>query len=155
MVSRAFEIWSGARLRLCVPLLLALVVGACGNSEAPAENPSEQNVEARPAGPDLSRGELLSFACQACHSLTPDGGPDIGPSLYGVFGRAAASVPGFEYSAALRNADFAWTPELLDAWLQAPTEFLPGTTMAFAGYGNSDDRASLIAWLVSATAEAP
>ena len=40
-----------------------------------------------------------------------------------------------------------------DAWLQAPTEFLPGTTMAFAGYGDARDRAALIAWLVAATAE--
>ena len=136
MVSRAL-LFSGA-------LLLSLA--GCAGDDITAD------TEAEPAGPDLVRGELLSFACQACHALTPEGGPDIGPTLYGVFGRTAASVPDFAYSAALRSADFAWTTQRLDAWLQAPTDFLPGTTMAFAGYGDAQDRAALIAWLVQATA---
>lgn len=97
------------------------------------------------------RGELLALACQPCHALTPAGGPDIGPSLYGVFGRPAASLADFEYSEALRGAQFVWTAERLDAWLQAPVEYLPGTTMVFAGYGDPQDRAALIAWLQVAT----
>ena len=135
-------------------LALAIAVSSCGSSEVPAGAQSQSAADAESdSGPDLARGELLSYACQACHALTPAGGPDIGPSLYGVFGRAAASDADFAYSDALLNADFVWTPEQLDAWLQAPTEFLPGTTMAFAGYGDARDRAALIAWLVGATAE--
>jgi cytochrome c len=153
-VSTTLKARTQARLRPRVVPALALIVAACGNNEVPSDVQTGQNLDAAaaPAGPDLARGELLSFACQACHALTPAGGADIGPSLYGVFGRAAASVPEFEYSAALRSADFQWTPERLDAWLQAPTQYLPGTTMAFAGYRDPEDRAALIAWLVSATA---
>ena len=132
---------------------LPLAGGCAGDDEAPAaQADAAAAVETGAGGPDLGRGELLSFACQACHALTPAGGPDIGPSLYGVFGRPAAGLAEFEYSEALRGADFIWTSERLDAWLQAPTEFLPGTTMAFAGYGDAGDRAALIAWLVNATA---
>jgi cytochrome c len=129
---------------------LLLSLAGCGGDDVAA--PLDDPAAGSQAEPGLVRGELLSFACQACHALTPEGGPDIGPTLYGVFGRAAASVPGFTYSDALRGADFVWTTERLDAWLQAPTEFLPGTTMAFAGYGDAEDRAALIAWLVQATA---
>lgn len=134
--------------------LLGLVAAAGCSDPADRARPSGRSAEspAASAGPDLARGELLSLACQACHALTPVGGPDIGPSLYGIFGRPAASIPDFAYSDALREAGFIWTPERLDAWLQAPVAFLPGTSMAFAGYGDEHDRQSLIAWLASATA---
>lgn len=128
------------------PVLAAaslLVAGCVG--EQPA---------ADPVPPAARRGELLSLACQACHALTPDTRVEIGPSLYGVFGRPAASLPDFEYSQALREAQFVWTAERLDAWLQAPTDYLPGTTMVFAGYADAGDRRALIAWLQSATAAA-
>jgi cytochrome c len=75
----------------------------------------------------------------------------VGPNLHGVFGRPAGSAAEFEYSPALRAADFAWTPETLDAWLADPVGFLPGTTMAFTGYQSRHDRRDLIAHLVNAT----
>ena len=34
-----------------------------------------------------------------------------------------------------------------DLWLTSPREFAPGTKMTFAGLGNPQDRANLIAWL--------
>lgn len=140
-------------IRLACGVALVVALGGCGES-GQTQSESPHTVPAVRSGPDLARGEILSFACQACHALTLAGGPDIGPSLYGMFGRPAASLPDFQYSDALRSVDFIWTAERLDAWLQAPTDFLPGTTMAFAGYGNAQDRESLIAWLESATAPA-
>jgi cytochrome c len=138
--------------RLALLLSICVLSGNCSDSaDSPAAQGEAQRVD---SGPDLQRGELLSFACQACHALTLEGGPNIGPSLHGVFGRRSASLADFEYSAALRGADFVWTAERLDAWLQAPIDFLPGTTMAFAGYASERDRQSLIAWLESATATA-
>ncbi len=46
-----------------------------------------------------------------------------------MFGRAAGAKPGFEFSAALRDADIRWTPEELETWLAEPDEFLPGNIM--------------------------
>lgn len=136
-----------------VPFIVVLfVLCACSEPAAPPNAGAAGSDTAIDPGPDLKRGELLGFACQACHALNADGGPDIGPSLHGVFGRRTASVPGFEYSEALANAEFSWTEERLDAWLQDPIGFLPGTSMAFAGYRDARDRASLIAWLKTATA---
>jgi cytochrome c len=131
--------------------MVTLLACGCTDDARDAGSDSEQ-AQAAAERRRSNRGELLSLACQACHALTREGGPDIGPRLYGVFGRPAASVPGFEYSAALRDADFLWSAAELDQWLQAPEDFLPGTTMVFAGYGDAEDRRALIEWLQEATA---
>lgn len=103
------------------------------------------------SGADQSRGELLSLACQACHSLEATTSSPIGPNLHGIFGTLSATAEDFEYSPALTAAEIVWTPQALDAWLADPAEFLPGTTMAFSGYGSADDRRDLIAFLLHKT----
>ena len=75
----------------------------------------------------------------------------IGPHLEGVFGRPAASVPGFDYSPALRTSGLVWTPRSLEAWLANPAGFVEGTTMAFTGYRSAEDRRDLIAHLLHVT----
>ena len=41
----------------------------------------------------------------------------------------------------------AWTPEKLFQYLENPRRVVPGTTMAFAGIGDPQRRADLIAYL--------
>ncbi len=103
------------------------------------------------ASADTSRGQLLSFACAACHTFGRGGGTLIGPNLHGVFGRRAASVAGFDYSPALASSGLVWTPVSLEAWLNEPASFVAGTKMAFTGYRSPDDRRDLIAYLLRAT----
>ncbi len=100
---------------------------------------------------DFERGELLSYACVACHTLGSGEGHLIGPNLHGIFGRPAASAPGFAYSEALRAAEFVWTPEKLDAWLARPDDFVPGNLMVFAGIYSISDRTDLLAYLLRET----
>jgi cytochrome c len=100
---------------------------------------------------DTARGELLALACAACHRFRADEGTLIGPHLQGVFGRRAASVAGFDYSAAMRQSELVWTPRSLDAWLVNPAGFVEGTTMAFTGYRSAEDRRDLIAYLLRVT----
>jgi cytochrome c len=47
------------------------------------------------------------------HTLE-DGKNKIGPSLAGVVGRKAGSVPGFAYSAANKNSGDTWDEATLD-----------------------------------------
>lgn len=72
----------------------------------------------------------------------------VGPNLHAFFGTVAGTRPGFDYSEALGQADFVWTPRALDAWLAQPNRFLPGNRMSFIGVSDADDRADLIAWLL-------
>lgn len=103
------------------------------------------------ANADRSKGAKLAQVCRACHSLDRGGATMIGPALYGFFGADAGSRNGFEYSPALRDAGFVWTPRALDAWLAQPGRFLPGNRMTFAGVLRQSDRDALIAYLMEAT----
>jgi len=103
------------------------------------------------AAADAARGQLLSYACAACHTFGATGGTLIGPNLHGVFGRRAASVAGFEYSPALASSGLVWTPVSIEAWLNEPASFVAGTKMAFTGYRSPEDRRDLIVYLLHAT----
>ena len=98
-----------------------------------------------------SLGERQARICKACHSLEEGGQNMVGPALHGFFGRKVGTRSGFEYSAVMRNADFVWTPEAMNAWLAQPGRFLPGNRMTFAGVPNQGDRDDLIAYLLEAT----
>ena len=124
---------------------------AAGFDPGPVKTAAEYLAEPELAGADVARGELLGLACAACHRFREHEGTLIGPHLQGVFGRTAASIEGFDYSAALRASGLVWTPRSLEAWLADPAGFVKGTTMAFTGYRSADDRRDLIAYLLQAT----
>lgn len=117
----------------------------------PVRAPAEYLADPAFATADVARGQLLSLACAACHTLDAAGGTLVGPNLHGVFGRRAAAVPGFDYSPALKSSGLVWTPVSLEAWLAEPASFVAGTRMAFTGYRSADDRRDLIAYLLHAT----
>ena len=115
---------------------------------------AEEYLAAAPyATANRSRGEKQARICRACHSLDKGGANMIGPSLFGFFGTDVGTRSGFEYSAVMRNADFVWTPEALNAWLAQPGRFLPGNRMTFAGVLDQDDRDDLIAYLLDVTTD--
>lgn len=142
-------------------LLAAVALVACGpvpttggaGTGAAAPVPADLGP-ASLAAADLERGEALSLACQACHPFDRHAGHNIGPNLFGVFGRSAAALDDFAYSDALRAAGLVWTPAVLDAWLMDPAGFVPGSSMAFFGYRDAEDRRDLIAYLVATLGEA-
>lgn len=84
--------------------------------------------------------------CLACHQLRP-GMRRTGPSLFGIVGRPAGGEERFNYSDAMREADFDWTPERLEAFLADPEAVVPGTRMAFPGINDPQARADLVAYL--------
>ena len=104
---------------------------------------------AAPDGATLQRGEQVYARCMACHAIE---GHRTGPQHCGLFGRRAGTAPGFEnYSPAMRDSKLVWDEPTLDAFLRAPTEVLPGTSMGYAGVKDARDRSALIAWLREAT----
>ncbi|MGH8608415.1 MAG: c-type cytochrome [Gammaproteobacteria bacterium] len=101
------------------------------------------------AGPTLAQdakaGAEVFKKCATCHST--DGSKRTGPTLVGVVGRKAGSVPEFRYSRAMKSATVVWDDKSLDAYLAAPRKFIPGNVMAFSGLTKSEGRANLIAYL--------
>jgi len=97
------------------------------------------------------RGKLLFLQCASCHDITPGASAKIGPSLYGVVGRHAGSLPGYAYSPAMKAQTFIWDEKMLDRWLTKPTDVVPGTAMAFGGVAKAEDRQAIIAYLSQAT----
>jgi cytochrome c len=113
-----------------------------------AKSSAQYLAEPRYANADLHRGELLAYACKACHALEPGEKNDLGPSLHGVIGRHAASLENFEYSDALKGSGLVWTPEAIETWLEEPAAFVPGTKMKFTGYQSARDRRDVVAYLL-------
>ena len=90
---------------------------------------------------------LTKKVCIACHNFNEGGANKVGPDLYGVVGRAQASYTGYSYSAALKTHTGKWTYAELNKWLYKPSEYAPGTKMAYAGVTSDKLRASLIDYL--------
>jgi cytochrome c len=96
------------------------------------------------AAPDAQRGEQIYTRCLACHALPYD---RVGPRHCGLFGRLAGSVPGFEYSSAMKNSKITWDEKTLDRFLAKPLAMVPGSTMTYDGVPDAIERADLIAYL--------
>ena len=130
-------------LAAALSLLLARVhpLGG-GGLYAQNETPTQATLPGDPI-----RGKaVFNKRCTGCHALTTD---REGPRLEGVYGRRAASVPGFPYSAALRQSQIVWTEETINRWLTDPDSFLPNSNMDFR-VPNPQDRKNLIAFLSTA-----
>ncbi|MEL6522829.1 MAG: c-type cytochrome [Pseudomonadota bacterium] len=86
--------------------------------------------------------------CALCHTLTPDGKRRAGPTLHGLFGREAGTVPGYTYSAALTGTGLIWTAETIDQLFdQGPEHFVPGSKMPMQRITGATDREDLIRYL--------
>jgi cytochrome c len=85
--------------------------------------------------------------CVSCHALTPDEPALEGPTLWRVVGRPVASVPGYEYSAALKALGGNWTRERLERFLTGPQSFAPGTRMELGGVRQASDRQLVLDFL--------
>ena len=47
----------------------------------------------------------------------------------------------------MKAAGFSWTEKHLFAYLKNPSKHVPGNKMSFAGLGDEQDRANIIAYL--------
>jgi cytochrome c len=96
---------------------------------------------------DVAKGQDISHKCEQCHNLNKGGAIKIGPPLYGVVGRARATIAGFDYSSAMKAKGGSWTFDELFKFLKSPQAYIEGTKMTFAGLPNPQDRINLIAYL--------
>jgi cytochrome c len=96
---------------------------------------------------DVAKGQDVSHKCEQCHNLNKGGAIKIGPPLYGVIGRARASIAGFDYSAAMKAKGGSWMFDEVFKFVKSPQAYIEGTKMSFAGLASAQDRINLIAYL--------
>lgn len=107
------------------------------------------------ASADYATGRRVFMQCSSCHSLAEGGPTLLGPNLHGIFDRKVGSLEGYDFSAALQEADFQWSPDKLEEWLASPRNFVPGNKMSFAGVPRPDQRHAVIAYIMSETGYTP
>jgi cytochrome c len=97
-------------------------------------------------------GAEIFRACIACHALGAGQDNRAGPSLAGLFGRRIATLPGYNFSEALKRLDIVWTPETVSRLFEiGPSAYTPGTKMPEQRIGSEQDRAALVQFLERAT----
>ena len=122
--------------------------------EVPEENTGETEVVeqvdigAALAAANPGSGETFARTlCGSCHTFV-EGGPTLtGPNLWNVVNRDIAGVDGFAYTSAMQDQEGVWTYEHLWSYLESPARSVPGTAMTFAGLPREDQRANIIAYL--------
>lgn len=130
-----------------------------GEGGGQAAAPKTEPVVAAAQG-DPEAGRVIFNKCKSCHVI--DSAKNrIGPSLQGVFGRAAGSFEGFKYSkdlAAVAGTGLVWDEKSIAGFVANPKVYLGGligkpkanTKMAFGGISNEAEVRDLIAYMKQA-----
>ena len=90
--------------------------------------------------------------CSICHALTSRASRKAGPTLHGLFGRPAGTVPGYRYSDILVGSPITWNATTIDALFDlGPDQYIPGSKMPMQRITKPQDRKDLITFLEQAT----
>lgn len=98
---------------------------------------------------NAENGKAGFSKCKSCHVAEKGKGSTVGPNLWGVVNRKAASLEGFNYSEGMKTKGGDWTFENLSAFIRNPKGYAPGTKMVFAGIKDPAAEADLLAYLAT------
>ncbi len=129
---------NGSALVAVRVLLATLLLG----SVAPAHPASRAVTE---------QGSDAYARCIGCHSLERN---RTGPLHCGLLGRTAGTAAGYNYSDAMAELGIVWDRSTLDAFLREPMNFVPGTSMGYAGVADPAIRAAIIDYIEAAGSDA-
>jgi cytochrome c len=106
------------------------------------------SVSAGTAAAQEDPGQVIfNNACRTCHTVK-EGDNRLGPSLAGIIGRKAGSLPGYAYSEAMRKSPVIWDEATLDRFIATPDAVVAGNNMKpYTGMTAADDRAAIVAYL--------
>ncbi|MBE7734197.1 c-type cytochrome [Devosia faecipullorum] len=135
-------------------------------SAGPVEEVPSVPLAALLASASADRGASAVRKCQSCHNFGEGEPNKQGPNLYNIVDASKAHADGFAYSDILlqqKSEGQVWSYDNLNAFLENPRGYAPGTKMAFAGVKSPEERADILAYLQTLsgspvpfpTAEAP
>ncbi len=101
---------------------------------------------AAPVG-DPKNGAFLFRRCAACHAVGKYASAGYGPQLNGIIGRKAASTKDYKYSEAMKKSGLTWDEKTLAAYIRAPHDVVPGTSMRFWGVKDEQQVADLLSYM--------
>lgn len=110
---------------------------------------TDLRADERGKGGDPEAGKTVARQCVACHNLDKPDAKPTGPSLLGVWGRAAGTDPNYasKYGPGIRESGVVWdSEEILDKYLENPQSVIKGSRMAFR-LSDPKKRADVIAHL--------
>ncbi len=95
-----------------------------------------------------SGGEVVfNNACRTCHTMR-EGDNRLGPTLAGIMGRKAGSLPDYAFSESLKKSDITWDEATLDKFIENPDAVVPGNNMKpYSGMSSAEDRKKVVAFL--------
>jgi cytochrome c len=127
--------------------------------EAPAEAGAAavERVSSVPliAAATVDEGAAVFKKCGACHTVEAGGANKTGPNLHNIVGADIANHAGFKTTESLNAIEGTWTYEKLDDYLENPKRLAPKGSMSFAGLKKPQERAAVIKFLMSNTANPP
>ena len=109
-------------------------------------------AQAHAAGDAAAGKTAFANQCASCHTVEV-GKNGFGPSLAGVVGRHSGSVAGYNYSAAMANANLTWDAANIEKFIANSTAFVPGTSMPVQ-IADAATRENIVAYLATLGAPA-
>lgn len=103
----------------------------------------------------VERGAKVFKKCKSCHQVGDKAKNRTGPHLNEIFGRRAGSMDDYRYSedmVRMGNDGLFWDHEKLDLYIENPKSLVSRTRMRFKGVKDEADRADVIAFLRSYSA---
>jgi cytochrome c len=135
-----------AVIALSLPLAAAQADG--GGPMTKYAPPLTPELKARLTQADLDAGaRYFERKCSQCHDGVKTGGHAKGPFLWNVFGRKAGTIPGFEFSPAMKGVGIAWNFATLDYYLADTERAVPGKAMNFTGITDDALRAAVVVFV--------
>lgn len=99
---------------------------------------------------DVSRGaSVFKAQCMVCHASSASAASGVGPKLFGVVGRRAGTVAGYNYSPAMMRSGLTWTSSQLKLYIADPRKTVPGNKMPYMGLHDAGLVESLVDYLAT------
>jgi cytochrome c len=106
-------------------------------------------TSAQAAGDAAAGKTFFNGICAMCHNAAKGAPNKIGPNLWGIVGSKPGTVPGFNFSPAMKAAKFSWTEQNLADYINNPQAKIPGNRMPYGGTHSMQKAQNVAAYLAT------